>query len=85
LIIKAEDTMTGIRSKEEVDMVVLATGIVPNKIDIEKIKYDNNGFIIPGLLEDGIFAASCTKRPLDVSASLKDATGMALKAIQENK
>ncbi|MCK4361227.1 MAG: CoB--CoM heterodisulfide reductase iron-sulfur subunit A family protein [Bacteroidales bacterium] len=85
LIIKAEDTMTGIRKKVEVDMVVLATGIVPNKIDIEKIKYDNNGFIIPGLLEDGIFAASCAKRPLDVSASLKDATGMALKAIQKTK
>ena len=82
LIASAEDIMSGKIIKEEFDMIVLATGMHPETINLKNIKCDESGFIIPEFLEDGIFAASCTKKPLDVSASLKDATGMALKAIQ---
>jgi len=82
LIASAEDIMSGKIIKEEFDMIVLATGMQPETINLKNIKCDESGFIIPEYLEDGIFAASCTKKPLDVSASLKDATGMALKAIQ---
>ncbi len=82
LIASAEDIMSGKIIKEEFDMIVLATGMQPEAINLKNIKCDESGFIIPDFLEDGIFATSCTKRPLDVSASLKDATGMALKAIQ---
>lgn len=82
LIASAEDIMSGKIIKEEFDMIVLATGMQPETINLKNIKCDESGFIIPEFLEDGIFAASCTKKPLDVSASLKDATGMALKAIQ---
>jgi quinone-modifying oxidoreductase, subunit QmoA len=78
----AEDIMSGKIIKEEFDMIVLATGMQPETINLKNIKCDESGFIIPEFLEDGIFAASCTKKPLDVSSSLKDATGMALKAIQ---
>ncbi|MBI9039722.1 MAG: CoB--CoM heterodisulfide reductase iron-sulfur subunit A family protein [Bacteroidales bacterium] len=82
LIASAENIMSGKIIKEEFDMIVLATGMQPEAINLKNIKCDESGFIIPEFLEDGIFAASCSKKPLDVSASLKDATGMALKAIQ---
>ncbi|MCD4726139.1 MAG: FAD-dependent oxidoreductase [Pirellulales bacterium] len=82
LKVEAEDIMSGLKSKDEVDMVVLATGIVPNNNFIDEIKVDEYGFIIDEQNIDGIYGAACAKKPMDVSASLKDATGMALKAIQ---
>jgi len=82
LIVQAEDVLSGKKSKVEVDMVVLATGIVPKRVPFNQIKCDEFGFMIPELLEDGIFSAACSKKPFDVSASVKDSTGMALKAIQ---
>jgi len=83
LQVEAEDIMINKKVNQEFDMVVLATGIVPEKLDIPIIKYDDFGFVDVEKLEDGIFATACAKKPLDVSASVKDATGMALKAIQE--
>ncbi|MCD4790238.1 MAG: FAD-dependent oxidoreductase [Bacteroidales bacterium] len=82
LIVEAEDVLSGKIRIEETEMVVLATGIVPSRLELKNIKYDDSGFIINEMLEDGIYAIACSKKPLDVSASLKDATGMALKAIQ---
>ena len=83
LIVEAEDTISGKMVKERVEMVVLATGIVPetaeSKIPAE-INYDDYGFIIPGT--PGIHAAGCSKRPADVATSVRDATGAAMKAIQ---
>ena len=81
LILEAEDIMSGRKVKEEVEMAVLATGIVPNNPGIDQLNFDEIGFI-ENIQEDGIYAAGCSKKPLDVSTSLKDATGMALKAIQ---
>ena len=83
LIVEAEDTISGTMVKERVEMVVLATGIVPEiaetKISAE-INYDEYGFITSG--SPGIYAAGCSKRPSDVATSVRDATGAALKAIQ---
>jgi quinone-modifying oxidoreductase subunit QmoA len=64
-------------------MVVLATGLVPSIADVRipgDITYDDYGFIVPGT--PGIYGAGCAKRPVDVSNSVMDATGSALKAIQ---
>ena len=61
-------------------MVVLATGMVPTKNNLTNIRYNNNGFISNP--DDGIYSAACAKKPQDVSASVKDSTGIALKAIQ---
>jgi len=85
VVVEAEDILSGIKIREQVDMVILATGIVPTKLNLDQIKHDNNGFIIPEQSEDGIFPVACAKKPLDVSSSVKDSTGMALKAIQTLK
>jgi len=83
LIVEVEDVLLGKKISEEVDMVVLATGIVPStaesKIPVE-VTYDDYGFVAS--CPPGIYAAGCSKRPADVATSVRDATGAALKAIQ---
>jgi len=83
LIIEAEDTLTSLKSKAEVDMVVLATGMVPN-IKEEGlpggIQLDDYGFV--NASGEGIYAAGVAKRPVEVAVCTQDATGAALKAIQ---
>jgi quinone-modifying oxidoreductase subunit QmoA len=83
LKLEVEDVAEGKKISPEVDMVVLATGLVPSIADSRLpggIAYDDYGFIVPGTT--GIYGAGCSKRPLDVSSSVMDATGAALKAIQ---
>ncbi len=86
LIIEAEDVLSGKKIKQEVDMVVLATGMQPTtseeKLPVENVMYDDFGFLLSDLQENGIYAAGCAKRPMDVASCVQDATGAALKAIQ---
>jgi len=85
LTIQVENQLTGVNMKEQVDMVVLATGMVPatasTKIPFETT-YDEDGFIASDAQQPGIYGAGCVKKPLDVSSSVKDSTAAALKAIQ---
>ncbi|MCF8230398.1 MAG: FAD-dependent oxidoreductase [Bacteroidales bacterium] len=74
----AEDIAAGRRLKTKADLVVLATGIVPSAV--ESMDNGTEGFL--DHLQNGYIASGCAKRPMDVSASLKDATAAALKAIQ---
>jgi len=83
LTVEADDTSSGIKAREKVEMVVLATGIVPSTFETKipiGINYDNYGFITSEM--PGIYAAGCSKRPADVADSVRDATGTVLKAIQ---
>jgi quinone-modifying oxidoreductase subunit QmoA len=83
LIVEAEDTNTGTMVKESVEMVVLATGLTPTTVETKlplELEYDDYGFITSGA--PGVYAAGCSKRPVDVSTSVQDSTGVALKAIQ---
>jgi quinone-modifying oxidoreductase subunit QmoA len=85
LILELEDTISGQKSSPRFDLVVLATGIVPNTADVKipfELSYDEYGFIDGTSSVDGIYAAGCAKHPCDVSRTTKDATGAALKAIQ---
>jgi len=85
LLVTAEDTLTGNKITKQVDMVVLATGIVPTSVPsgvFADLKYDEYGFALPEFDSGGIFAAGCSKKPTDVSTCVQDATGSALKAIQ---
>ncbi|MGW8181993.1 MAG: FAD-dependent oxidoreductase, partial [bacterium] len=85
LILSVEDTLTGTKPENQFDMVVLATGVVPNTADLKipiQLKYDDYGFITASSDTEGVFAAGCAKRPCDVSRSTKDSTAAALKAIQ---
>ena len=85
LVVEADDMIGGRKVRVNVDMVVLATGMVPNteetKVPGLDLEYDEFGFA----LEDrkrGIHVAGVTRRPMDVVSSTRDGTGAALKAAQ---
>ena len=80
LALEAEDILSGRKIKYEADMVVLATGIVPSDINLNLNK-DENQFIKDDQIE-GIIPVACSRKPMDVSTSVKDATAAALKSIQ---
>jgi quinone-modifying oxidoreductase subunit QmoA len=86
LLVEAEDILSGTKVKQEVDLVVLATGMIPttrqNGLPLTGIEYDEYGFINPALSNGGIYGAGVAKRPIDIATSVQDATGAALKAIQ---
>jgi quinone-modifying oxidoreductase subunit QmoA len=84
-VLHVEEMLNQKKMEAPADLVVLATGVVPNTAD-EKLagaamKYDPNGFVVDDAAA-GLIGAGCVKRPLDVSRSVKDATAAALKAIQ---
>jgi quinone-modifying oxidoreductase subunit QmoA len=85
LILEVEDTIAGDKPEQRFDMVVLATGIVPNTADAKipfDLEYDEYGFIDGATDVEGIYAAGCAKHPCDVSRATKESTAAALKAIQ---
>ncbi len=81
----AENAVTGEKVHQEVEMVVLATGMQPTvaagKLPADLI-YNDDGFIVNDFEKGGMFAAGCANKPADVVSSNQNATGMALKAIQ---
>jgi len=83
ILVEAEDIYAGSKSQAKVDLVVLATGMEPStatkKVPTD-VAYDDSGFFISG--KPGIYAAGCTRKPLDVATANRDATAAALKAIQ---
>jgi quinone-modifying oxidoreductase subunit QmoA len=82
LVVEAEDTLSGKLMQQEVDMVVLATGMKPSteNLIIEKKQIDNNGFIISN--GNGTIACGVVTKPQDVAATVREATGAVLRAIQ---
>jgi len=87
LEVEAEDTISGTRLKQKVDLAVLATGLVPaepaSRIEAGGgLRKDDHGFLSPEQGSPGIVPAGCTKRPVDVAACVRDSTAAALKALQ---
>jgi len=85
IIVEAEDILAGGKIKVNVDLCVLATGMAPTAAELKlpsDIKINENGFIVPGKNQQGIYAVGCVKDPVDVAKSVQEATGAALKAIQ---
>jgi len=85
LMVTAEDTLTGDKTTDRFDMVVLATGMVPNGIPsgvIPDLRYDEYGFAMPVQDGGGIYSVGVAKKPADVATCVQDATGAALRAIQ---
>ncbi|RKX21707.1 MAG: heterodisulfide reductase subunit A, partial [Candidatus Zixiibacteriota bacterium] len=83
LILEAENTLTGKLTKTEVDMAVLAVGMVPNtstEAPPVETPLDEYGFIAPDTGK-GVIGTGTVMRPLDVAATVQDATGAALKAL----
>ncbi|MCX8030004.1 MAG: CoB--CoM heterodisulfide reductase iron-sulfur subunit A family protein [Thermodesulfovibrionales bacterium] len=80
VIVEAEDMLTGEKIQTKASLVVLATGMEPSgaTMKVPKVEYTEEGFSISS---NGIFAAGCSKYPLDVAKSVQDATGAAMKAL----
>jgi len=80
-----EDTLGGQLLNENFDMVVLATGVVPNNADapVDGADTDDYGFIVEGTDRNGIHGVGCARRPTDVSRSVRDATAAVLRAMQD--
>ncbi|MCP4679588.1 MAG: CoB--CoM heterodisulfide reductase iron-sulfur subunit A family protein [Deltaproteobacteria bacterium] len=86
LIVVSEDGLNGGTARVPVDLVVLATGMVPetsiNKVPYEGLTYDEFGFLVADPKKAAIFPAGCVKRPADVAASVQDATGTSIRALK---
>jgi len=85
LVLDVEDTIAGRKPEPEFDMVVLATGIVPEIADSPipfDLEMDEYGFLDGATNVEGVYAAGCAKHPCDVSRATKESTAAALKAIQ---
>ncbi len=81
LLVTAEDALAGKKLTQRFNLVVLATGMVPQTSGLPvKLTLDEFGFVTNRT--PGIYATGCAKRPEEVSATVRDATGAALKALQ---
>jgi quinone-modifying oxidoreductase subunit QmoA len=81
--LRLEDTEANKLFDAEADLVVLATGMVSNLGDAAlpfDVSMDADGFGLDDP-QNGIFVAGVTRRPEDVAASVRDATGAAAKAL----
>jgi quinone-modifying oxidoreductase subunit QmoA len=81
LRVTVEDVLGGKKMTRTFELVVLATGMVPQTAGLPAdFKLDEFGFVMNG--SPGLFGAGCAKRPAEVSATVRDATGAALKSLQ---
>jgi quinone-modifying oxidoreductase subunit QmoA len=83
LLLRVEDVEAGRLLDAEADLVVLATGMVPNVSTQDlplELKCDPDGFALDDP-DQGLLAAGVSRRPEDVAASVRDATGAAAKAM----
>ena len=83
LKLHVEDVANDVLIEAEADLVVLATGMAPAAEDLDLSvfsKKDEDGFILDDL-EAGVTVAGVARRPEDVAASVRDATGAAARAL----
>ncbi|MGD8699043.1 MAG: CoB--CoM heterodisulfide reductase iron-sulfur subunit A family protein [Gemmatimonadales bacterium] len=85
LEVEAEDTLSAEKIRREVDLVVLATGMVPvagGGVQVDGgLRTDEHGFLTTEQEHAGLLAAGCAKRPTDVATCVRDATGVVMKAL----
>ena len=84
LTVEADSSLTGAKIRRSVNLVVLATGMVPGNglpgVDLDRDAY---GFATGDGRADGIHPAGVAKRPMDVASSVRDGTAAALMAIRD--
>jgi quinone-modifying oxidoreductase subunit QmoA len=83
LKLKVEDVEHEKIIEAEADLVVLATGMVPNAADDDLALFtrkDDDGFVLDDL-DARVTVAGVARRPEDVAASVRDATGAAARAL----
>jgi quinone-modifying oxidoreductase subunit QmoA len=82
LVLRVEDVDAGRIVEAEADLVVLATGMAPRgngELPLPVLR-DGDGFALDDRAAK-VFAAGVARRPEDVAASVRDATGAAAKAL----
>ncbi len=82
LVVEAEKIASAEKLRLAVDLVVLATGMVPSLAGggiAGMPAPDSDGFMSEG---EGIFAAGCAKGPLDVASTVQDAIAAAALAVE---
>lgn len=86
LTLETEDQEAGKTVTQTVNLVVLATGMKPSALEApvpsELAAADAGGFVVSDIAGTGVGGAGCARKPMEVSASVRDATAAALKAIQ---
>ena len=83
LLVSVEDVLSGRKATHNFELVVLATGMVPQTKGLPVgLRRDDFGFLEPANGRSGIYAAGCVRQPADVSTTVQDATAVALKALQ---
>jgi quinone-modifying oxidoreductase subunit QmoA len=83
LTLKVEDVENETILEAEHDLVVLATGMVPNAVDEDLAIFtrkDDDGFVLDDI-DARVTVAGVARRPEDVAASVRDATGAAARAL----
>ena len=85
LALRVEDVEAGRLLEATAELVVLATGMVPNLTEAElavEVARDDDGFGLDDP-QRKLVVAGVSRRPEDVAASVRDATGAAAKAIAQ--
>lgn len=83
LLVTAEDVLSGRKFESRFDLVVLATGMVPQTHGLPSdFMLDEYKFISNIPERPGLYGTGCANRPAEVTAALQNATGAALKALQ---
>jgi quinone-modifying oxidoreductase subunit QmoA len=83
LIVTAEDVLSSKKTESRFDLVVLATGIVPQSSGLPSgFVLDDFGFVTNASDRPALCGTGCVRRPSEVTATLQDATGAALRALQ---
>ena len=83
LKLHVEDVENETILEAEHDLVVLATGMVPNAVDDDLAVFtrkDDDGFVLDDM-GSNVTVAGVARRPEDVAASVRDATGAAARAL----
>jgi quinone-modifying oxidoreductase subunit QmoA len=81
-VVEVEDTSKGSKLKQKVDLVVLATGMVPMQTNAG-LAADRFGFLSREQLSQGQLSAGCARGPMDVATTVRDATSAALRALEQ--
>ena len=83
-VLEFEDIAANRLATRTADLVVLATGMVPEGDDTAacpKLERDTNGFLIDSHPGSRQFPAGCARQPMDVASSVRDATSAVAKAL----
>lgn len=79
-VLDVEDTNLVRRLRHSVDLVVLATGMVPSATQTDLAR-DRYGFVSPVQSSQGQIVAGCAREPMDVACAVRDASSAVLRAL----